>query len=322
MVIRQTFFVTSTQNQAHSIFVRVAKPQGTPKGLMVFAHGANLSSLCFDLPCYKGQTWLEYAAHHGLYACALDYRGYGRSSRYGGMDGPPQSCKPLGTHHDATQDVLDVINHVHLIYPGLPLTLVGYSWGSGIAGYMAQYASDRVSKLVLLGAVYAYPHPEWESCFDLANPGALHPNLGSYRVLAASQLTRLWDREIPGPDKAAWRDSAIVDALVNDALECDKTWAQQVGKEGHIRVPTGVLVDACRVHYRQPLYDAAQVKQPALIMRGDHDTASLMEDMAGLLQQLGTPDKAMLTIQGATHYGMLERCAIDFWQPAIAFALA
>jgi pimeloyl-ACP methyl ester carboxylesterase len=314
--------IPSSINPHHNIFVRLVEPESTPKGLVLFLHGANLGSICFDVPCHEGQTWLEYMASRGLVAAALDYRGYSRSSRFAEMDLPMEQSKYLATHKEAVQDTLDVIQNLQSTFGNLPMTLVGFSWGSVIAGYVAQHHPHLVQRLIVLGGIYSCRNPRWEGCLDPKNPSQLNPNIGGYRILSKEALCNaLWDAETPGNDKNIWRDPQIVEMLLEDVLNCDKDWAEKANMPGHIRVPSGILQDVCAIYSGRPIYEASQVFQPTLIIRGDHDIASLPQDMEQLRAKLGSSQKEFLTIENATHYACLEKRAIDIWKSAADFIL-
>ena len=315
--------IPSSMNLDHNIFLRLVEPENTPKGLVLFLHGANLGSICFDVPCHEGQTWLEYMASRGLVAAALDYRGYSRSSRFAEMDMPMEQSNPLATHKEAVQDTLDVIQNLQSIFGNLPITLVGFSWGSVIAGYIAQYHPRLVQKLIVLGGIYSCRNPRWEGCLEPTNPSQLNPSIGGYRILPKEALCNaLWDAETPGDDKNIWRDPQIVEILLNDVLNCDKAWAEKVNMPARIRVPSGILQDVCAIYNGHPIYEASQVFQPTLIIRGDHDIASLSQDMEQLRARLGSTQKELMTIENATHYVCLEKKYIVVWQAAADFILA
>lgn len=100
---------------------------------VVFSHGWPLNADTWD-----DQLW--FVANHGYRAIAHDRRGHGRSSQ-------PWNGNDMDTYADdlavlmATLDLREVV-------------LVGHSTGGGeVVRYVGRYGTERVAKVVLVGAV-------------------------------------------------------------------------------------------------------------------------------------------------------------------------
>ncbi|MTD28176.1 alpha/beta fold hydrolase [Erwinia sorbitola] len=108
------------------------KDWGTGKPVL-FSHGWPLDADMWD-------SQMNFLAERGYRAIAFDRRGFGRS------DQPWE-----GYNYDTfASDINDLIQHLDLH----EITLVGFSMGGGdVSRYIGRYGSDRVSALVLLGAV-------------------------------------------------------------------------------------------------------------------------------------------------------------------------
>ncbi|MDR3431577.1 MAG: alpha/beta hydrolase [Rouxiella aceris] len=108
------------------------KDWGTGKPIL-FSHGWPLDADMWD-------SQMKFLAEHGYRAIAFDRRGFGRS------DQPWQ-----GYDYDTfAEDLHGLITHLDLN----EITLVGFSMGGGdVSRYISRYGTERVSGLVLLGAV-------------------------------------------------------------------------------------------------------------------------------------------------------------------------
>jgi non-heme chloroperoxidase len=100
---------------------------------IVFSHGYPLTSDCWD-------AQMLYFSRHGFRVIAHDRRGHGRSS---------QTWE--GNHMDQyADDLADLIRYLNL----RDVVLVGHSTGGGeVARYIGRHGTERVAKVVLLGAV-------------------------------------------------------------------------------------------------------------------------------------------------------------------------
>ncbi len=310
-------YIPSTACAPDKIAVRVKLPEKQAKTIVLILHGATLPSIIFDLPYAQDKpTMLSYMAAKGYATYSLDFRGYGLSSKPNSMDDPSTAGPPLITHTDAAADVDDVVQLIQERHPGVPIVLVGFSWGSSISGYIATH-SNWVSKLVLLGPVYSYQNPAWKELADPSDSTKLNPGIKSYRIASRDRWCGLWDRELRGRD-ASWRDPRTFKALLDHIESTDVDWAEKTKNKGCIRIPTGVLADALRTYNQNPIYDASKIQCPTLVLRGEYDTASLCADADGLMATL-TCQKQRIDITDATHYGILEQSAEQFFEAITDF---
>ncbi len=189
-----------------------------------------------------------------------------------------------------------------------------------MAGSIASRYPDLVHKMVLLGAVYAYPNPAWVPILNPTNLQKMNPMIGTYRIALKNQITASWDAEIPVIDKNLWRSQHTVDLVIESMLAGDREWANQQQSEFEgLRIPTGVIEDCVEIYNQRPLYNAAAVRCPVLILRGAYDSDSHPLDMENLLRQLKSPEKRMVTFGDATHYAIVEKDAFKLWQETVRF---
>jgi len=307
-------FLQSSADQNCKLAVRACLPTTPAETVILLLHGATLPSVIFDIAVADGQSMLSYLADHGLAVYALDYRGYGLSSKPESMDDPTMAGAPLINHLDAAVDVHDVIKFIKQQHGDIPLILCGFSWGSGIAGYIAS-TTNFPTKLILLGPVYSHKNPQWIDLVDPNDATKLNPSIKSYRIASRNHWCSLWDREVAGKD---WRDQNVLETLLEQIEDSDRAWAIKASKSGCIRIPTGVLADACRVYNQNPIYNAAKIACPTFVLRGEQDTASTSLDMVELLNHLTCP-KYHVDIANASHYGILEYGAGRFFTSIVNF---
>ncbi|MGB9097289.1 alpha/beta fold hydrolase [Erwinia sp.] len=100
---------------------------------VLFSHGWPLDADMWD-------SQMTFLAERGYRGIAFDRRGFGRSDQpWTGYD-----------YDTFASDINELILHLDLT----DVTLVGFSMGGGdVARYLGKYGSDRISGLVLLGAV-------------------------------------------------------------------------------------------------------------------------------------------------------------------------
>lgn len=321
-MIRSEFFVSSSADHGAQIHVRSVTPAimtaATP--IVMCLHGAAMHNIIFDVPIETDYpTFLEYLAHNGYAAYAISYRGYGASSKPVPFHDHPLPSRCLMRYDEACQDVIDVINHVQHLFPASKINICGLSWGSVIAGAFINQFPNLINKLVLFGPVYSYPNPAWAALLNPENTQEINPALGSYRILTKDQITAVWDAEISVSDKTLWRNPVALDAIIKEMLDSDRTWAAQQPDPEVLRLCTGVLQDIVEVYNQRPLYQAASILCPTLILRGAYDSLSPAADAEGLLRELGAEDKKMITFGNATHYALAERRAKLLWQEVITF---
>jgi len=138
------------------------------------------------------------------------------------------------------------------------------------------------------------------------DPQHFDPHAGGYRLADRNALLRRWDASIPSSDKTVWRDSAVAEAYVRLTLESDPTSSRR--KPPSVRIPIGYLRDTCDLSLGRLLFDAARIRVPTLIIRGELDFWSRPADLDALRRDLtNAPSVRTVTIPGGTHSLFLDR---------------
>jgi pimeloyl-ACP methyl ester carboxylesterase len=275
------------------------------KGVILFVHGATISSTLFDLPV-PGYSLMQACAEAGWWTFACDLTGYGLSARPQAMDEAPTACPVIcsGTQALAdtklvTQAILDRTGH-------LKLCLVGGSWGSLTAARFAIEKPQLVERLVLIAPLFARRNEGWlNTLSDPKNPSAIHPELGGYRYVDIDALRSRWDPEIPPGEENKRRDPAVLEAMFNAELAADANAKDRRA----FRVPNGTLHDLHQVFQGHSLYEPENLQVPCLLTRGDQDQTSTRLDMQALYDRIGSRSKKAVTLRDAGHFIQAERSA-------------
>jgi len=267
---------------------RIRRWERVPAGAtdsVLFVHGATYGGRSAFDP--EGFSWLEAVAEDGRAAYAVDVRGYGDSERPPELDAPADENEPVVRASTAAMDVAAAVAELRDAYRSVHL--VGYSWGTIIAGLGLAEGRFDVDSLVQYAPVHRPP----ETHRDRLSPG--DPPVAYRRVTKDEARTR-WADQRPGdsvPDDAF---EAFWNALVSSG---------QRGGEDEIVAPNGTLVDV-RAAIDAPLYDPGEIDVPALVVRGSLDTASIRRDAVGLYDGLGGDDRTYVELAGGTHFMQFE----------------
>lgn len=250
-----------------------------------FVHGATYGGRgAFDP---DGYSWLTAVADAGRAAYAVDVRGYGDAARPPELDEPADANGPVVRAPAAAADVDAALADVRGAHE--TVHLVGYSWGSIIAGVALTERDVDADSLVQYGPVYRPP----ESHRGRLSPG--DPPVAYRRVSKAEARNRWADQRPDGAvPEAAFE--AFWDALVSSG--------QRAG-EDEIVAPNGTLVDI-QAAIDAPPYDAGAIDVPTLVVRGSLDTASTRDDALGLYDALGDAADGYVEIAGGSHFLQCE----------------
>ncbi|MDM7891323.1 alpha/beta fold hydrolase [Curtobacterium caseinilyticum] len=180
---------------------------GKPKGIVQIAHGVGEHGLRYE-PLAQDLVRAGYTVH------ANDHRGHGRTG-LAQWDGDHARLGRLGP--GGLRAAIAAVEQMTAVAreqdPGIPLVLLGHSWGSLMAQRILNTSSERYDGVVL--SATAYRLPGWMNSGDL---NARHA--GS------------------GPTKFEWitRDRAIIDALAADPLTVEADVIKLFGVRDALRL--------------------------------------------------------------------------------------
>ena len=103
---------------------------------------------------------MDLFAQNGFDVYLVDVRSYGRSTRPPEMDEPPEANKPIATSEEAGADLAAAVDYI-LARRGIPkLDLIGWSWGTSIAGNYTAEHNDKINRLVLYAPAWTFEPAE------------------------------------------------------------------------------------------------------------------------------------------------------------------
>ena len=308
------------------LFVREKMAEGNTRfgddNIVLFLHGATAPSTCdFDLP-YKDYSWADWMVKRGYVVYMGDYRNYGYSSREAAMDEPPAKNQPVTRSYLALRDVEAMVNHVKAKRGVKKITLVGWSWGAMMAGYYASLHSESVQKLVLYAPLYNFnDHTNLGPGSALQNkrkPHEFNFALGAYRLASEAANTGRWNGEIPVENKDEYREPAVPAEFWKECTATDPTSGTR--NPASLRAPNGVLEDSFYQATGRPLWHAANIYAPTLVIAGAYDTWSFPDDRDGLMRDLvHAPAKRSMLIPDATHFVLFEKNRMQFFEEILKF---
>jgi pimeloyl-ACP methyl ester carboxylesterase len=310
---RHDFFVRG--DPGIRLFVReVSAPQSDRRKPVLLIHGARIPGIAsFDLPVPGGSLAADLAMR-GFDVYIVDIRGYGRSTRPPEMDAPPSAHLPLVRSKEAVRDLAAVVDWIAHRRHVSSVTLFGWATGAQWAGEYASLYPERVSSLILLNSLYYGDTPQplighGSDLEDSAHPGRYNQQAcGAYRWNTADSLTRGWDRTIPIANKDEWRDPAVAQELVEQALASDPQSRTQ--RLAAFRSPCGALEDSFLLATGHQLWDATHITAPTLILVSERDFWSRPIDRENLVRDLVHARRVKLVIlPNATHFVHLDRPA-------------
>lgn len=301
------------RNAAQRLFVRELRSteRTLPTRPILLVHGARVPGVpSFDLPIEGGSLAADLASA-GTLVYVMDARGYGRSSSPPEMESPPAHDRTLVRVNEVVRDIGAVVDWVRARCSVTQVGLLGWATGGMWCGYYATLSPERVSDLVLYNTLYQSPdHPTLgagSSLEDPAQPGSFNvAALGSYRFNAGASLLSVWDASIPVDDKANWRDPAIADSYVREALASDDTSGER--EPPSFRAPSGALEDSFYQACGRQLWDASLIRARTLVIAGERDFWSQLVDREHLMAHLvHAPEARLHVIPNATHFVHLDR---------------
>src|SRR6201996_877476 len=289
------------------LFVRNKHPVGMQKfssdRILLFVHGATYpAETAFDLPI-EGVSMMDLIAQRGFDVYLVDVRGYGRSTRPPEMSQPPEANKPITSTETAAHDLGVAVDYILKKRGVSKIDVMGWSWGTSIAGMYTSEHNAKVDRLVL----YA---PQW---IRAEPPAANQPPLGAYRLVSKDSARERWLKGVPEDKKATLIPPGVFDAWA------DATWATDPEAAKHsppmLRAPNGVFEDGINYwNAGKALYDPGKITVPTLILHAEWD-ADLPSYLAqNYFKQLThTPYKRMIELSEGTHTVMMKKNRMQFF---------
>jgi non-heme chloroperoxidase len=231
---------------------------------VVFSHGWPLNADAWD-----DQAML--VASNGYRAIAHDRRAHGRSSQ-------PWTGHDMDTYADDLAQLIDQLDLREVV-------LVGHSTGGGeVTRYVGRHGSDRVAKVLLLGAV-----PPLMVKTD-ANPGGLPIEAFDEIRAGVSGDRSQFYKDLSEPFYGANRPGATVSQGMRDSFWL---WGMHVGLKG--------AYDCIKAFSETDMTeDLQRIDVPTLIVHGDDDQIVPIDASARRSAEL-VKDATLKVYPGASH---------------------
>ncbi len=264
-------------------------PGAPPRPLLLLVHGSSPAALAsFDLsvPGPAEFSLMNVFARLGYDVWTLDHEGYGRSSRTSG-------------NSDIASGVQDLIAATDLIRAetGLPVQhLLGESSGAIRAAAFAAAKPERAGRLVL--SAFTYTGAGSPTLAKRAEQTEFY-RTHNRRPRDRAMLESIFTRDHPGTT-----DPDVARAFVEKEIVNGDS------------VPTGTYLDMTA---NLPIVDPAQVLSPVLLVKGEYDGISSLQDLQDFFNKLPNGDRQLSIIKGAAHSLIVSRAHRAFQHVAQAF---
>lgn len=251
----------------------------------------------FDVP---GHSWMNAYAEDGYDTWAMDFRGFGRSTRPAAMNRPAQQNKPVVRHGEAVRDLAAAVEYIKKRRHVSKVDIVGWSYGAVVAGEYAGLHPGDVGKLVLVGFMHGFNLPIMAGPYaSKQDPNKINDNLPAYQTVAWPMAMTHWHHQKGNHD---WVSEGVMEKVGKVYTSSDPTSGQR--EDNGVRRPMGPLVDLYYIWTNRPLYDLSKVKAPTLVIRG---AADFMAEKGVLRKLTGTKVKKEVVIPDATHWALYEK---------------
>jgi pimeloyl-ACP methyl ester carboxylesterase len=302
------------------LFIRNKRPGdvsyfGTEKTL-VYVHGATYpSETAFDLPI-EGVSMMELIAARGYDVYLVDVRGYGGSTRPPQMSRPATENGPIVTTEVAARDLGSAVDHILKERDLASLNVMGWSWGTAIAGTYTSQNNAKVNRLVLYAPLYTFGS---DTALALDPGAAAAASLPAYRLVSKASARERWLKDVPEDKKAELIPPGVFEAWA------DATWATDPEAGNHnppmLRVPNGVISDIVNYWSKgRASYDPGKITVPTFLIHAEWDADLPSEQAHGYFRALThAPYKRLVEIGEGTHTVMLEKNRMQFFRELINF---
>jgi pimeloyl-ACP methyl ester carboxylesterase len=228
------------------------------------------------------------------------------------MNQPPEANKPITSTETAAHDLGAAVDYILKKRGVSKIDVMGWSWGTSIAGMYTSEHNAKVDRLVL----YA---PQWIRTEPPAPATANAPPLGAYRLVSKDSAKARWLKGVAEDKQATLIPPGVFKAWA------DATWATDPEASKHsppmLRAPNGVFEDNLKyLSAGKAQYDPGKITVPTLLLHAEWD-ADLPSYLAqAYFKQLtNTPYKRLIELSEGTHTVMMEKNRMQFFHELMGF---
>jgi pimeloyl-ACP methyl ester carboxylesterase len=301
--------LTAPGGDGQTLALHCVAPVKAADEAVLFIHGVSFPTMmAAGFEFEGGDSWLDFMAKRGFFACGLDFLGFGESSRPAAMlVDDPVGAAPLDQSTDAAAQISVAADYLRKTREVKRLHIVAHSWGTVPA------------------ALYATTHPPTLSSLTLFAP--VVPKQGS--PIKSTEFS--WWSISPRERYEQLKYSDVLPEglrLLEPAV--DRKWAAEFAASGPdgktkgiddpLRIPAGPVAGfnaATTDHYP---YLPTDVRIPVFVVYGSYD--NVINDVgaeAFLSRFTSSPLKWRLRIEHGTHVMHLERNRKSLYQSVLAF---
>ncbi len=304
------------------LFIRNKHQAGTqqygPDRILLFVHGATYpAETAFDLPI-EGVSMMDLFAQQGYDVYLVDVRGYGGSTRPPEMSKPAAENKPIVTTDVAAHDLGAAVDHILKTRGVAKLDLMGWSWGTAIAGMYTSEHNDKINRLVQYAPLWLF-RKDTAVLAPAASPQAAAPELGAYRLVSKASAKDRWLKGVAEDKKADLIPPGVFEQWA------DATWATdpEAGKQNPpmLRAPNGVLHDVNTYFAAgKSNYDPGKITVPTLLIHAEWDADLPSYQAQDYFTKLThAPYRRFVELSEGTHTVMLEKNRMQFFREILNF---
>ncbi|MGT2460317.1 alpha/beta hydrolase (plasmid) [Cupriavidus basilensis] len=295
-----------------------------PDKIVLFVHGATYpGSAVFDHAAFDSGSWLDYLAAHGFDAYLFDVRGYGHSFHPSMPKVFPEHGRPYARTAEAQADLAAVVEFIRARNDNARLNLIGWSWGTALAGGFTATNNEMVRHLVMFAPLWLIRNTpsltmmRWamSGLPPLLSPGA---SLSDFRLVPKLEARQRWVRGLVAP---------VAEQLIPQA-EFDRWWNALFNIQGNpgdageaVLAPNGVIADLMELWSTgRPTYEPERIRVPTQLLQGEWDVdtpAYMAQELFYKLQQ--TPYKRLEVLARGTHSMVLELNRIELYHRSREF---
>lgn len=310
--VTMTEYTVPSDEPGVALYVREKRPSAltTFAGdrVIIMVHGVTYPiEAAFDTPI-AGVSFMDRLAGAGYDVFAVDMPGYGGSTRPPAMAEPATANPPLTRTPVAARALGAAARYVRRLRGVDAINVLGWSWGTSIAGMYVLGDQQHVRALVQ----YA---PQW-----LKEPTVPAPSttIAAYRTVTREQIYERWYKDVPESGRADLIPPEGFEAFWQAAIATDPVGAAMTPPQ--LRAPNGTSIDSAQFwNAGKPLYDPAGIMTPTMVIHAEWD-ADLPTYLArGYFAKLGTHRKRFVEIAEGTHSIIMERNRAVFAYEIIGF---
>lgn len=295
-----------------------------PDKIVLFVHGATYpGSAVFDHAAFDGGSWLDYLAAHGFDAYLFDVRGYGHSLHPSMPKVIPEHGRPYARTAEAQADLAVVVEFIRARNDSARVNLIGWSWGTALAGGFTATNNEMVRHLVLFAPLWLIRNTPGMTMMRWAMsalPSLLSPggSLSDFRLVSKAEARQRWVRGLGAP---------VAEQLIPQA-EFDRWWNALSDIQGKpddadqsVLAPNGVIADLMELWSAgRPTYEPERIRVPTQLLLGEWDSDTplyMARELFSKLQQ--APYKRLELLARGTHSMLLELNRIELYHRSREF---